>query len=150
MVLTIVLGPQLAVKLREGGRESAKTGGKVFYRLALGGLLLGLALTLLQWTIATSGMYILLAIRQIGFIAVVVLYLVGFALLIRATMQWEVLTGDNGMALELAALFIPLLCVPVVIFLVIPNIMFGSYLESWLLSAAEIAWVFTAILVVKD
>jgi hypothetical protein len=38
MVLTIVLGPQLAAKLRIAGYESAKAGGKIFYRLALGGI----------------------------------------------------------------------------------------------------------------
>ena len=42
MVLTIVLGPQLAVKLRAVGYECKNVGGKIFYRLALGGILLGL------------------------------------------------------------------------------------------------------------
>ena len=47
MVLTFLLGPQLAVKLRTVGYEIKNAGGKIFYRLALGGVLLGLAMTMM-------------------------------------------------------------------------------------------------------
>jgi hypothetical protein len=151
MVQAMVLGPLLAVKLRAIGHKTSEAGGKIFYRLALGGLLLGLVFTLLQWAIVSSGMYIFLIVRQVGLIAAAVLYLSGFVLLVWAAMHSEALTGDNGgTALQLVALFILLPCVPAVIFLAIPKVMMDSYLEGWLLSVTEIAWVFAALWVVKD
>ena len=42
MALTIVLGPQLGVKLRIAGHQCAEAGGKIYYRLAMAGILLGL------------------------------------------------------------------------------------------------------------
>jgi hypothetical protein len=148
MVLTIALGPQLAIKLRAVGVKSAEAGGKIFYRLALGGLLLGLALTLLQWAIMTNGIHIQGTVGQVGLIAAAALYLIGFVLLVRAAVNSEAQLGNNGITLQLAALFIPLLFVPVVIILAIP--MMSTYLEGWLISLAEIAWVFAAIWVIKD
>jgi hypothetical protein len=149
MVLTLVLGPQLAVKLRSLGHESAEAGGKIFYRLALGGLLLGLVFTLVECAIMTNGVSILHAIRQGLLIAAVVLYLVGFALLQWATYQSKLPSSDNSNLLELAALFLPILFVPIVIFLAIP-IPMGSNTKSWLLPVAEIGWVIATTLVVKD
>jgi hypothetical protein len=150
IVLTIVLGPQLAVKLREVGRESAKADGKIFYRLTLGGLLLGLVFTLLQFANMSSGFNIPRKITQVILIAAVVLYLVGFTLLIWAVRHNESLSSDISLVLRLPVLFILLPCVPIVLFLAIPNVIMGSYPESWLYLAAEIAWEFASIWMVKD
>lgn len=149
MVLTIALGPQLTVKLRIVGHDSSKAGGKISYRLALGGILLGLVLTLLQSAIISSGLNILLTVRQVMLVAAVALYLAGFALLVRAAKYSILLSSDNSNVLQLAALFIPLLCVPIVILLAIP-IGMGSYSRSWLLPLAVIAWVIAAVWMVKD
>jgi hypothetical protein len=150
MVLTIVLGPQLAVKLREVGRESAKAGGKIYYRLALGGLLLGLVLTLLQFANMSNGFNIPHIVKQVILIAALVLYLVGFTLLVWAVRHNESLSGDFSIVLRLPVLFILFPCVPIVLLLAIPNVIMGSYPESWLYLVAEIAWLFAAIWVVKD
>jgi hypothetical protein len=63
MALMFVVGPQLAVNLRIVECESVKSGGKIFYQLALGGILLALLITLLQWAIFSSGFTILLTLR---------------------------------------------------------------------------------------
>jgi hypothetical protein len=144
MVLALVLGPQLAVKLRTVGRESSNAGGKIFYRLVLGGLLLGLVFTILQWADVSSGMYILRTVKQVGLIAAIILYLVGFTLLVWASLRSEALSGDNALVLRLAALFILLPCVPIVIFLAIPNGIIGNNPQGWLFSVAEIVWVLVA------
>jgi hypothetical protein len=150
MVLVIGLGPQLAIKLREVGRESAKAGGKIFYRLALGGLLVGLVLTLLQWAIISNGLNIVMTARQVILIAALVLYLAGFTLLVWAVMHSDGLSRDNSLVLRLPSLFILLPCVPAVMLLAIPNVIMGSSQESWLYLAVEIAWVFAVMWVVKD
>jgi hypothetical protein len=147
MVLTLVLGPQLAVKLRALGHGSAKVGGKIFYRLALGGILLELVLSLMQWAIITNGINILLSIREVLLIAALILYLVGFGLLLWATYRSKLPSSDNSNLLELAGLFFPLLFVPLMIFLAIPM---DIYTKGWLLPVAEGAWVIAAVLVVKD
>jgi hypothetical protein len=118
-------------------------------------LLLGLVLTLLQWEIVTSSairwMNILITVRKVGLIVSAVLYLSGFALLVRAALRCEALSGDNGgAALQLAMLFILLPCVPLVILFAIPDVMIGSHTQGWLLSVAGIAWVIAAVWVVKD
>ena len=112
MVLTIVLEPQLAVKLRAIAQENAETGRKIFYRLALGGLLIGLVWTLLQWSIIISGVHFLLTARQVMLIAAATLYLLDFALLNWAVLHSKLLSSDISNVLQLAALFIPLLFIP--------------------------------------
>ena len=150
MVLTIVLGPQLAVKLRSIGYKSAKAGGRIFYRLALGGMLLGLLYTLLQWNISLSDDFIILSpTRKVLVISAIVLFLVGFVLLMWSTYQRKSPSSDNSDQLELATLFLPLLFLPVVILLAIP-ILSGNYTVSWLLTLTEIAWVIGAVVVVND
>lgn len=79
MALTVILGPQLAVKLRIVGQKSGEKSGKIFYRLALGGILFGLVFTLFQWAIMTSGFRIERSILHFFLVAAVVLYLIGFA-----------------------------------------------------------------------
>jgi hypothetical protein len=158
MVLSIVLGPQLAVKLRMIGYECAKAGGRIFYRLALGGILLGLLYSLLQSTIATSGVTISSTYLKILLITALVLYLVGFALLVWATYRSKLPSSDNSIIVELASLFLPLLFLPAVILM---TLIADSYVKNWLqllaemawviaLALAEIAWVTASTLVVKD
>ncbi len=147
MVLSIALGPQLAVKLRLIGFESAKAGGKIFYRLTLGGVLLGLLFTLLQWSMLISGISIKLTIMQLLLISAIILYLVGFALLMRASYQSKLPSSDNSNLIELAALFLPLIFLPLVLLLAISM---DNYTKSWLLPLAEMAWVIASALVVKD
>ena len=149
MVLSFVLAPQLAVKLRETGSDVAKAGGKIFYRLALGGILLGIVWALAQWVTRLSETHIQKIIMQVILIAAAVLYVVGFALLTRVVYQNKSPTGDNSKLLELGALFLPLLFVPVVILMVIPMAQ-GVGSSSWLVLFAEIAWVCASVLVVKD
>lgn len=150
MVLTLVLGPQLAVKLRTAGIKSEKSGGKIFYRLALGGILVGLLFTLCQWAIsASSGIQILITLRKGLLITSIILFLVGFALLFWITYQNKLASSDNRELLGLGALFFPLLFVPIVILLAIPVTM-GNYTDSWLVPLVEMVWVVAAILVVKD
>jgi len=154
MTGAIVLGPQLAVKLRAVGRQCAGAGGKTFYRLALGGILLGLAAVLLRWDILMSGpsswSSIVAAISQVGTIAAVALYLVGFALLERALLRGEPLSDDYRPGLRLAALFVLLPGVPVVLYQAITSLTSGQTPAGWLLTAAEIAWVLAAAWMVKD
>ena len=149
MVLTIVLGPQLGVQLRIAGYQCAEAGGKIFYRLALGGILLGLFYVNLQWAITSSGFTSRLLIREALLVSAIVLYLVGFALLIWATHKNKLPSSDNSSLIELAALFLPLLFLPVMIFLVIPFSISNSTVR-WLLPIAEIGWVIASTLVVKD
>jgi hypothetical protein len=149
MVLTIVLGPQLAVKLRAVGHKSAKMGGKIFYRLALGGLLLGLAMTMMQWQIAISGMYIPLKVVQVGFVVSAILYLVGFVLLVWSVKRSEEFSDKKDLALQWVALFILLPFVPIVILLAIPSVIL-DHTETCLLSLAVIGWVFAAAWMVKE
>ena len=149
MVLTIVLGPQLAVKLRAVGYESKNVGGKIFYRLALGGILLGLAMTLMQWEAAHSYMNIPPTVTQVGFVTSVILYLVGFVLLVWSVKRSKELLDKKDLALQLVALFILLPFVSIVILLETPyGVM--NHTESWLLSLAVIGWVFAAAWMVKE
>ncbi len=149
MVLTIVLGPQLAVKLRAVGYECKNVGGKIFYRLALGGILLGLAMTLVQWEMSLTDFSIPQKVMQVGFIASVMLYLVGFVLLVWSAKRSEEFSDKKDLALQLVALFILLPFVPILILLAIP---FGiiDHTETWLLSLVMIGWVFAAAWMVKE
>jgi hypothetical protein len=142
-----VLGPQLAVKLRAAGCESAKMGGKIIYRLALSGILSGLVLILLKWVVTSIGVRIQYNVRQFFLITVIVIYLLGFTLLMWVTNKSKLLSSDNSDTLQLAALFLPLLFVPIMIFLAIQM---GSYTKSLLLPAAEIVWVIAATIIIKD
>jgi hypothetical protein len=144
-----VLGPQLAVKLRAVGYKSKNVGGKIFYRLALGGILLGLAMTRMQWETAISGMHIPLKVMQVGFITSATLYLVGFVLLVLSVKQSKALLDKKDVMIKLVALFILLPFVPIIILLAIPyGIM--DHTETWLLSLAVIVWVIVTAWVVKD
>jgi hypothetical protein len=149
MVLTIVLGPQLAVKLRAVGYESKNVGGKIFYRLALGGILLGLAMTMMQWEISLSDLYIPQKVIQVCFIASAMLYLVGFVFLAWSAKRSEEFLDKKDLTLQLVALFILLPFVPTVILLAIP---YGilEHTDIWLLSLAVIGWVFAAAWIVKE
>ena len=149
MTAAIVLGPQLAVKLRALGREYAKTGGRIFYRLALGGILLGLVVALLLWVLANSigGLpslvqSILLAVRLYGFSAAAVLYLAGFSLLVWAGLFSGALPGGRALG-RLLALFVLLPGVPLVLVLVISSVSTGQFPGGWLL-VAGFAWALAA------
>jgi hypothetical protein len=149
MALTIVLGPQLALKLRAVGYECKKLGGKIFYRLALGGILLGLLMTLILWEDTLSGMDIPQKVMQVGSITSVLLYLAGFVLLAWSVKRSEEVLDKRYLLLQVVALFILLPFVPIVILLAIPyGVM--NYSESWLLSLAVSAWVFAASWMVTE
>lgn len=149
MVLTIVLGPQLAVKLRAVGYESKNVGGKIFYRLALGGILLGLAMTMMQRENVSSNLDIPQKVMQLSFIASVMLYLVGFIFLAWSAKRSEEFSDKKDLALQLMALFILLPFVPIAILLAIPyGIM--DHTKTWLLSLAVIGWVIASAWMVKD
>jgi membrane-anchored protein YejM (alkaline phosphatase superfamily) len=149
MVLSFVLGPQLAVKLRAVGYQCKNVGGKVFYRLALGGILLGLAMTMMQWERGLTDFDIPLKVMQVLFIASAMLYLLGFVLLAWSVKRNEELSDKKDLARHLVALFILLPFVPLVILHAVPyGVM--SYTESWLLSLAVIGWVFVAAWMVKE
>jgi hypothetical protein len=122
MVLTIVLGPQLAVKLRTVGYESKNVGGKIFYRLALGGILLALAMTMMQFEMSTTDFSVPQKVMQLSFIASAMLYLVGFVFLAWLAMRSEEFSDKKDLALQLVAL----------------------------LSLAVIGWVFVAAWMVKE
>jgi len=78
-----------------------------------------------------------------------VLFLVGYALLIRATYKSKLPSSDNSSLLELAVLFFPLMLLPVVIILAIP-IMSGHTTMNWLMTVGVLAWVIASVWVVKD
>ena len=149
MALAVVLGPQLAAKLRTLGQQSGKAGGKFFYRLILGGILLGLLFALFQWAIMSSGFDVQTAALKALLIVATMLYLAGFALLMWAAYRSKLPSDDNSNLVELAALFLPLMFVPLAILLAVP-ISFGTSSASWMLPLAEIAWVVAAVFVVKD
>jgi hypothetical protein len=148
-ILIILLGPQLATKLRSIGNALAANGGKIFYRITLGGVVLGLIGALLQWETVTSGTHIKASIVQLILISGVILYLAGFGLLSWASNREKSPSGDKSTLLELGALFLPLLFVPGGLFLVYP-ILTGHITYGWLLPLGELAWVFASILIVKD
>ncbi len=148
-VLALVLGPQLAVKVRAVGYDSGKFGGKLYYRLALGGILLGFVWSLLNWVSFSSESHIAGSILQVIFISAIVLFIIGFILLTRATYRNKSLSGNNNQLLELGALFLPVLFIPATIFLVFPTAIRHEP-SSWLVALVEFAWVIASILVVKD
>jgi hypothetical protein len=149
MVLTFLLGPQLAVKLRTIGYGIKSKSGKIFYRLALGGILLGLAMTMVQREMATSDFSIPQKVMQLSFIASAMLYLVGFVFLAWSAKRSEEFSDKKELALQLVALFILLPFVPIVILLAVSyGIMVHT--ESWLLSLAVIGWVVAAAWTIKE
>jgi hypothetical protein len=145
MILTLVLGPQLGVRLRIAGHHCAQAGGKIFYRLALGGILVGLFYGCLKAVDKLSGFSSSLIVEEVLIVSAIALYLVGYGLLTRATLKSRPPSGDNSGLLELAGLFFPLLILPVIL---IVGIQFTTV--SWLVPIAEIAWVIATTLVVKD
>ena len=82
-------------------------------------------------------------------VSAIVLFLVGFALLIRATYKSKLPSSANSSLIKLAALFFPLMLLPVVIILAIPMMM-GHTTMSWLLPVGEMAWVIASTWIVKD
>ncbi len=149
MALAVVLGPQLAVKLRTMGQQSAKAGGKIFYRLVLGGILLGLLFALLHWATMSSGFDTRPAAMKVLLVGAIALYLIGFTFLMWATYRSKLPSDDNSNLVELAGLFLPLIFVPLAILLATP-ITISAPSMGWLLPLAEIAWVVAAVFVVKD
>jgi hypothetical protein len=149
MVLTLVLGPQLGAKLRTAGYQSAAAGGKIFYRLVLGGILLGLFYSRLRLETTLSDFTVRENIMEALLVSAIVLFLVGYALLIRATYKSKLPSSANSSLIKLAALFFSLMLLPVVITLAIP-IMEGHSTMPWLLTAGEMAWVIASTWVVKD
>lgn len=158
-VLTFALGPQLAVKLRAVGRTSTAAGGGLFYRLALAGILLALVGTLLKLVDAISEipswMFNLLAAWPWWVIASAGLYLAGFLGLARATLGQaaERMDADSAGApggRQLAALFILLPGVPLVLSLVIIYTVMHRDPYAWLLVLAGLAWSLAAAWAVTD
>jgi hypothetical protein len=149
VALSIILGPQLAVKLHEAGHIYGKEGGKIFYRLALGGILLGLLFSLLAWITATSGVDFEISTSKGLMVISLVLFLVGYGLLLwTAHRSWPVSSNDSD-TLELIALFFPLFFVPLMIILLIP-VLTGNFGGSWWVAVGQISWIVASTLVVKN
>ena len=143
MAAAVALGPQMATALRAVGRESAKAGGKVFYRLALGGILLGLIVSVLQVGIASSDQFLWLP-KMIfqpwpGLFLAVGIYLVGIGLLTWAAMRCNVFE-DRWSDLRMTALAGLLPGIPLILLNVFP-VLSGHTLQSWMIPALEMAWV---------
>jgi hypothetical protein len=150
VAMTLVLGPQLALKIRTIGHQYSKQRGKIFYRLALGGILLGLVFSMIQWvSAASSGVDVQASTSRGLWVLSLVLYIVGYGLLLWTVHRNKPPYGDNSDSLELIALFFPLLFVPLMILFLIPVLM-GSYADSWWVPAGEIGWVVASILVVRN
>jgi hypothetical protein len=147
--LTLIFGPQLAVKLRVIGSQYAKEGGKTFYRLALGGILLGLLFSFTQFATLTSGVNVHLSISKGLLVISIILFLVGFLLLLWTAHHNKLPSSDNSDTVELAALFFPLLFVPLVLILVL-QVLQATYSESWLRPLIEMVWVGATALAIKD
>jgi hypothetical protein len=148
MTFAIVLGPQLAVKLRSIGIHTAKAGGKVYYRLVLGGIFLGFVYVLLQWINISSGTHLQSQLIQAILITAVILYVIGFALQLWAVNQSKSPAGDYSKMLELGLLFLPLLFMPLAIVLAF-SLTMGN-VKNWLVLMVEIGWVIASILVVRE
>ena len=149
LALTLVLGPQLAAKLRIAGYESAQAGGKIFYRLVLGGILISLIDVLILLATTTSGFTASSITKQVLLVVALLLFIVGYALLMWAAYRSKLPSSDNSNIIELAALFLPLLFLPLVIILAIPSALY-SFTNTLLVPMSEIAWVIASTLVVKD
>ncbi len=148
VALTMIFGPQLAYKLRSLGQQYAEFGGKVFYRLALGGVLLGMFFSLLQWETFTSGANVQTSLSKALLIGAIVLFAAGLGMLLWTAYRHQPVPGDHSGVYELAALILPLIFVPVAILLVKPTLS-GNYPESWLIPCIEIVWVAATGLVIS-
>jgi len=155
-VATLALGPQLAYRLRQLGRNG--TGGQPcwFYRLAMGGLLVAilavLCLNSMAWNIGSSfelawnsrtGLQ-----HGLGWILVggVSLYAAGFFLLLRALLLSDQVSGEIAAAIRLLALFVALPGVPFAL-LAAAQISFGTgplALPPGLQQVVEVAWLLLA------
>lgn len=153
-VLTFALGPQLAVKLRAVGRKSRAAGGSLFYRLALAGILLGLVAALLRFTdeLSDSPRWIseLLAIWPLWIGLPVLLYLAGFLGLGLAARHPGALPAAGHPVRALAALFILLAGVPLVLYLGVSITMTHRGPDVWPFFVAALAWALAAAWAVFD
>lgn len=145
---TLVLGPLLAFKARELGRLSAQAGGKLYYRLALGGVLLGLLAALVHhFTLANGGLDQLASafwmVFTLASVAGAALYLAGFGLLVFSAIRSAAVSGDDRAGLRLALLFFALPGVPLVLLNAVPGIglMGYTYRTDWLIITAMAAWM---------
>ncbi len=145
---TLSLGPLLAFKARELGRSSAQAGGKLYYRLALGGVLLGLLAALVHhFTITNNGLDLMASAFWTVFILAsaggTVLYLAGFGLLVFSAIRSGAVSGDDRAGLRLALLFFALPGVPLVLLNAVPGIGLVGYTygTNWLFIAAMAAWM---------
>ncbi len=143
MAAAVALGPQMAAALRAVGRESAKAGGKVFYRLALSGMLIGLSMVLLQYGRASSDLFLwlpkLVSSPWPGLLLALGIYLVGIGLLTWAAMRCNVFE-DRRSDLRMTALAVLLPGIPLILLNVFP-VLNGHTLQSWMIPALEMAWV---------
>jgi hypothetical protein len=143
MTSAVALGPQMAAALRAVGQESKEDGGRAYYRLALGGMLLGLLVALLQFGIASSDQFLwlpkLLSLPWPGLLLAVGIYLVGIGLLTSAAMRCNVFE-DRRSDLRMAALAGLLPGIPLLIMNMFP-VMNGHTQQSWVILALELAWV---------
>jgi len=139
----VTLGPQMAAALRAVGQESEKAGGKIFYRLALGGMLLGLIVSLLQFGKVSSGQFAwlprLVSLPWPGLALAMGIYVVGIGLLTRAAIRCNVFE-DRWSDLRMAALGGLLPGIPLVLLNLFP-VLNGHTLQSWVILALELAWV---------
>ena len=139
----VALGPQMAAALRRVGQECQKAGGKVFYRLALGGMLLGLVVSLLQLGKAFSDQSLwlpwLVSQPWPGLVLAAGIYGVGIWLLTLAAIRCNVFE-DRWSDVRMAALAGLLPGIPLLLLNVFP-VLNGYTLQSWVVFALELAWV---------
>jgi hypothetical protein len=139
----VALGPQMAAALRAVGRKCEKAGGKVFYRLALGGILLGLVVSLLQFGKTSSDQFLwlpyLVSWPWLGLVLAEGIYVLGIGLLTRAAIRGNVFE-ERGSELRMAGLAGLLPGIPLLLLNLSP-VLSGHTMQSWVILALELAWV---------
>ncbi len=147
----IALGPQLARIFRSFGAKSSSQGGVIFARLALLGVLLALILVVFLYARNFTGFYGLIisspyyeTVRIILTVLAPALYVVGFALTIRASFLSGALSARPSQIVRLAMLFV--LLPGLIPLLVLPSppgdlqaIFLNSTAGAW--QAAVLAWI---------
>jgi hypothetical protein len=156
MVTSLALGPLLARQVRKMGTSSAAAGGKRWYRLALGGILMALILVILMNVAVFSDSFTLQGRLLSGLNGLLIiaelLFVSGYALLLRAAILTGELWIDNSAAPRLVLLFLCLAGLPLIIMHIIPGT--GRGLEAvdpfYIMPILSLAWIAASVWVVKE
>jgi hypothetical protein len=148
-VLSIPLGPQLARQARALGRKTGSSGGRVFYRMALGGVLLGLALALAKSMISMGnyGPRLDLVMKGMPYVALLAgaLYATGAGWLAWCARKMQ---PARPFGLRLAGLLLALPG-PALLLGFAPPVLSGHEVSAWV-RAVEVAWVALAAWLAVD